>query len=203
MEHDHSLSTRRIEMFSDGIFAIIVTLLVLDLKVPEVAAGANNQLMWKAIIPIIPQFISFALSFFILCIFWVNHHQFFYILKKADRKLLWLNNFLLFWLCFIPFPTAMLGRFPTNTIAVILFGSVMLMAATSFSIMSHYAMFRGKLTDEHIDKQEKIKAQRRSYWGISLYGISILLAPISVYISLAIFLIVPLLYFVPQKIKFS
>src|SRR2546425_782379 len=106
MEKEKVMSTQRIEAFSDGVFAIIVTLLVLDLKVPDLPQQITNQETLQALFNLAPQFISFVLSFFILCIFWVNHHQFFHTIKTADRKLLWLNNLLLFWLCFIPFPTA-------------------------------------------------------------------------------------------------
>ncbi len=203
MDHDHSLSTRRIEAFSDGVFAIIVTLLVLDLKIPDIVVAMTNTVAINVLVHLIPQFLSFVLSFFIVCIFWVNHHHFFYSLKKSYRKLLWLNNLLLFWLCFIPFPTAFLGRFPTNEIAVLLFGLVLFFAGGSFSLMIHYAMFGGNLVDEHISMDERITAQRRSYWGVGLYAVSILLAPFSVYLSLIIFFFVPLYYFVPRRIQFS
>src|SRR5581483_12219587 len=203
MAHEYTISTTRIEMFSDAVIAIIVTPLVLDLKVPELARAATNQDTVRALLALAPSFVSFVLSFFIVCIFWVNHHQFFHVLKKADRRLLWFNNILLFWLCFIPFPTAFLGRYPTNQIAVMLFGGVLCCAAISFSIMSYHAMFVGNLLEEHISQKEKRKAQQRSYWGIFLYGLSILASFVSVYISLAIFLIVPLIYFVPRRLVYS
>lgn len=203
MDHDHSIATTRIEAFSDGILAIIVTLLVLDLRVPDLGREISNQAALGILLGLLPQFVSFALTFFIVCIFWVNHHQFFHALKYADRKLLWLNNILLFWLSCTPFTTAFLGRHPTNMVSAMLFGSVLFFAAMSFSIMSHHAMFDGKLMEEHISLLERTRAQRRSYWGIVLYGMAVVLAPVSVYIALAIFIIVPLIYFVPQKIVFS
>src|SRR5260221_7292542 len=203
MNHSHQLTTRRIEAFSDGIFGLVATLLVLDLRLPDAIKLMTNKIALNTLFHLAPQFLSFSLSFFIVSIFWVNHHQFFYSLKKADRKLLWLNNLLLFWLCFIPFPTAFLGRFPTNEIAVLLFGSVLFFAGGSFSLMIHYAMFRGNLIDEHIGMNERRVAQRRSYWGVGLYAVSILLAPFSVYLSLIIFFFVPLYYFVPRRIQFS
>src|SRR5258706_5537636 len=138
MDHDHSLSTRRIEAFSDGVFAIIVTLLVLDLKIPDIAVAMTNTVAINVLVHLIPQFLSFLLSFFIVCIFWVNHHHFFYSLKKSDSKLLCLINLLLFWLCFIPFPTPFLGSFPTNEIAGLLFDSVLFFPGRSFSLVIHY-----------------------------------------------------------------
>ena len=201
--HDHSLSTSRIEAFSDGVIAIALTLLVLELKVPMLVAGETAAQVWHTLSQLGPEFISFVLSFFVICIFWVNHHQFFHTLEKATRKLLWLNNLLLFWICFIPFPTAFLGRYPTNVVAVIVYGSVLCAAAISFSVMTHYAMFRGNLMERHVDKKERKSAQHRSYWGILLYGLSVVLAPLSVFISLAIFCIVPLIYFVPRRVVYS
>lgn len=202
-EHDHTLSTRRIEMFSDGIFAIIVTLLVLDLKVPDIAHTLSTQEGINVLINLIPQFIAFALSFLVIAIFWGNHHQFFSTLKYADRRFLWLNNFLLFWLCFIPFPTAFLGRYPTNVPAVMLYGFVLCAAASSFSLMLYHASFRGNLVDAHIPMKVRHDMQKKSYWGILSYGLSVVFAPLSIYISLAIFFIVPLIYFVPQKIRYA
>lgn len=91
-DHDHVLSTSRIEAFSDAVIAIIVTLLVLELRVPDLAHHVTSQSTLQALLRLVPEFASFVLSFFIICIFWVNHHQFFHALKRADRKLLWLNN---------------------------------------------------------------------------------------------------------------
>jgi uncharacterized membrane protein len=202
-DHEHDLSTTRIETFSDAVIAIIVTLLVLDLKVPELVATVGNAGVIKALLNLAPQFASFVISFFVICIFWVNHHQFFHGIRRADRKLLWLNNLLLFWLCFIPFPTALLGRYPTNTVAVMLYGAILFLAAATFSTMSYYAFFKGKLVDEHLSQKELRHTQRRSYVGISAYGLSVLAAPLSISISLAIFLIVPLIYFVPRRLVYG
>lgn len=202
MEHDHSLPTHRIEAFSDGVFAIIVTLLVLDLKVPEIAQRMTTQATVQTLLTLLPQFLSFAMSFIIICIFWINHHQFFSVLKRSDRKLVWLNNLLLFWLCFIPFPTAFIGRYPLNVVAVMLFGSVLFLAALSFSIMIHYVFFRTHLFDDHLSESERKIQQRRSYVGIGLYLLSVLLAPISTFISFIIFIIVPLYYFIPRRFRF-
>lgn len=203
MEEDHALSTRRIEGFSDGIFSVAATLLVLDLRLPDIIVHMTNGIAATTLLHVAPQFISFTFSFFTICVFWINHHEFFHALKKADSKLLWLNNILLFWLCLLPFPTSFIGRFPLNSIAVIFYGSVLFLAAIAFSLMSYYALFVGNLYDKHMSVDERWLEQRRTYWGIILYGLSIILAPISVYLSLVIFIIVPLIYFIPRSIRFS
>lgn len=203
MQHDHSLSTKRIESFSDGIFSVAATLLVLDLRIPDILAKMTNQLALATLLHFVPQFISFSFSFFTICIFWINHHEFFHALKRADTKFLWLNNILLFFLCLLPFPTSFIGRFPLNSIAVIFYGSVLFLAAVSFSLLTFYALFIGNLYEEHVKDNERWIEQKRTFWGIILYGLSIVLAPFSVYLSLLIFIIVPLIYFIPRSIRFS
>src|SRR5260221_13290134 len=203
MDHKHIASTRRIEAFSDGVFAIIVTLLVLDLKVPDIVQNASVQFSLTSLLHLLPQFISFALSFVIVCIFWVNHHEFFSVIKAADHKFLWLNNLTLFWLCFVPFPTAFIGRNPTNVIAVMLFGSGLFLAALSFSLMISYVFSKQDLLDEHISDSDRKIARKRGYLGVEAYALSILLAPLSVYISLAIFILVPLYDFIPRRLAFA
>lgn len=203
MDEDHALSTKRIESFSDGIFSVAATLLVLDLQIPTIITQMTNQVAWTTLYHLLPQTFSFAFSFFIICIFWGNHHEFFHALKRADSKLLWLNNFLLFWLVLLPFPTSFFGRFPLNTIAVIFYGGVLFMAAVSFSLMSYYALFLGNLYDKHMSQEERRIEHRRSYWGVILYGLSVILAPVSVYFSLVLFVVVPIIYFVPRRIRFS
>ena len=203
MEEDHALSTRRIESFSDGIFAVAATILVLDLQIPSILTTMTNQIALTTLLHFLPQFISFTFSFFTICIFWMNHHEFFHALKRADSKLLWLNILLLFWLCLLPFPTSFIGRFPFNTVSVIFYGSVLFMAAVSFMLMSHYALFVGKLYDKHMSIQERWIEQRRTYWGVALYGLSVILAPLSVYLSLILFVIVPVIYFIPRRVRFT
>lgn len=201
-DHEHTFPTQRMAAFSDGVFAIIITLLVLELRVPELEK-MTSQDAWSALIRLSPEFLSFAFSFFILCIFWGNHHQLFYAIKHSDRKLLWYNNFLLFWLCFIPFPTAFLGRYPTNMVAVMLFGAALFLAASAFSIMTYYLLLKSNLFDDHVPMKERIRLQRQSYWGVSLYALSVILAPVSIYISFFIFILVPVIYFIPHKIGFT
>lgn len=201
MPPESLITTQRLEAFSDAVFAIILTLLVIDLKVPELGEQISTQQTLTSLIHMGPQFIGFIVSFFIICIFWVNHHQFFHVVKRPDSKLLWLNNLLLFWLCFIPFPTAFLGHYPTNTIATMLFGFVLFAASASFSLMIHYAMFEGDLVEKKITTTEKHRIQNMSYIGVVLYAISILLALISVWLAFFIFLGVLLFYFAPVNIR--
>jgi TMEM175 potassium channel family protein len=191
--------TSRIEAFSDGVFAIVVTLLVLELRVPPLPDDFTSQEALEGLVALSPKFISFALSFLVIAIFWVNHHQMFHSLEKTDRSFLWYNNLLLFTLSFIPFPTAFIGEHPTSMVPVMLYGFAMLAASVSFNIMLRHAI-NAKLFYPSISDQTLEEGKKRGMFGPVIYFISVVAAFISVYISLAIFILVPVFYFIPQKI---
>jgi len=129
------MPTSRIEAFSDGVFAIVVTLLVLWIQVPQLQGSDISLALSTALRGMLPKFLSYALSFVIACVWWVAHHHLFALLTRSDRGLLWLNSLFLFWLASVPFPTALLGDYPRERIAVVAYGAVMLMAGLSFSLM--------------------------------------------------------------------
>jgi uncharacterized membrane protein len=139
------MPTSRIEAFSDGVFAIVVTLLVFTLQVPHISDRDPTQALAQSLIAMLPRFLSYALSFAIVCVWWVAHHHFFALLAKSDRGLLWLNSLFLFWLVSVPFPTALLGEYPDQRIAVVSYGVVMALAGLSFSSMRFYAFYVGQL----------------------------------------------------------
>lgn len=192
-----TITINRIEAFSDAVIAIIMTLLVLELKVPQLDHSATTMEQLDALMHLAPEFLSFAMSFLVIAIFWVNHHSFFNSIRKVDSKILWLNNFLLFWLCFIPFPTAWLGENINNQIAVILYAFTLMMSALVFQLAVGHAYKKG-MFKEHISTGELERRSRRSYPAIILYAVAIPLALVHPYISIAIFISLPLLYFIPD-----
>jgi uncharacterized membrane protein len=192
-------NTSRIEAFSDGVFAIVVTLLVLELRVPHLQENFTTHDVLSELFHLSPKFISFALSFLVLAIFWVNHHQLFHSIEKSDRAFLWYNNNLLFWLSFVPFPTAFIGEYPLDMIPVMFYGTILFMASLSFNLMLRHAV-KTKLFYSTVSDEVLKQGIRRGKIGPLIYFISVIGAFVSVYISLAIFLIVPVVYFIPQKI---
>ena len=198
-EKEFTPSTGRIEAFSDGVFAIVVTLLVLELRVPELVTTFTNADALNALYNMLPKFTGFIVSFVVIAIYWVNHHQLFQSLEYADRPLLWYNNFLLFWMCFIPFPTALIGEYPLKMVPVMLFGTVMTLAGISFNMMVRHCM-KADLFKKTIPRSRLNKSAKRGSIGPVVYFASIIAALFSTYISLAIFILVPILYFIPQKI---
>lgn len=192
--------TNRIEAFSDGVIAIIVTILILEIHVPSVLT-LSNQGAWLAIIPILPKLLGFLVSFVTVAIFWVNHHHFFHSVKQSDAALLWHNNHLLFWLAVVPFVTDFIGDYSEIPLVVALYGFVLFMGAFAFLLMTRHVYFQSALLPEEFSLSARKAQYRRSWIGVILYGLSVVLAFIHPYISFAVFFIVPLYYFIPRRIE--
>lgn len=144
-------SKTRVETFSDGIFAIIITLLVLEIKVPHINNYNSTNELLSALLALFPKFIGWIISFFTIAVIWVNHHKIFKQIKHLDNGIFWLNAFLLLWSTFIPFPTAVLGDYPSNKTSVVFYGIVMALMALSFSLIRIYAVRNKDLLEEKVD----------------------------------------------------
>jgi TMEM175 potassium channel family protein len=197
------MTTTRLEAFSDGVFAIVVTLLVLEIHVPTLVGPNVSASLRRDLIAMSPLFLSYALSFGIVCIWWVAHHHFFAILKRSSRPLLWLNSLFLFWLAFIPFPTALLGNYPRETIAVMCYGGAMALAGVSFSAMRYYAFFVGNLVDPQIDRGLLRRAMLKSVSNPLLHSAAVLFALIDTRIALTLYVVIPLLFVRSSRLEKS
>jgi uncharacterized membrane protein len=183
----------RIEAFSDGVFAIVITLLVLEIKVPILPEPVSDAALLHALLEELPVIGSCAISFFIIAIFWVAHHQFWHSLRQADWGLLWLNNLVLLFIVFIPIPTWMIGAYPTLHTPAVTFGALMTSAGLAFIAMRAYAGARMGLTD--MTAAETQRSLMRSAIGpaLNLSGaIAALWEPLW---SFAFYLAVPIIYF--------
>jgi uncharacterized membrane protein len=203
-EHDHKNNaiedTGRLEAFSDGVYAIVITLLVLELKVPVLDVLTTKSFL-HGLAEIAPEFVAFVFSFFIVAIFWVNHHHFFHSVQKTDWKLLWYNNFHLFWITTIPFTTALIGRYHTELVPILVYGIDMVMAALSIMLMIKYVFFRSTLLYPGFSEERKRSEFKRGFWGVYLYLAAIAGAFIHVYIALAIFILTPICFVIPQVLS--
>ncbi len=193
-------STTRIETFSDGVIAIIITILVLELKLPALASGFSSQAFYLAMIDIAPKLLAYLFSFIVISIFWVNHHNLLHHLSHTTAGLLWHNNHLLLWLSLIPIPTGFIGEHPFNKYAIAFYAFVMFMAALSFTLMSRYAMFKGDLMNKTIRAHIRRSLIRRSWVGPSIYGMSIMASFINTYLAWALIVCVPVYFFWPKSI---
>lgn len=192
---DAPISTSRVEAFSDGVLAIVLTLLVLELRVPHLEGKPTAQALALAFVALLPKFASFIVSFVIVAIFGVNHHQLFHSIRYTTRTLLWLNMLFLLFISAVPFPTAVIGEYVENAFAVAFFGVVLLGAGLAFALMRWYAAFPGQL----IAAEPRIL--RRSVWrsllSPALYLVGVLIAFASPPMAIAVYILVPLIYFLP------
>lgn len=122
------MTTGRMEAFSDGVIAVLITILVLDLHAPP---GAS----WTAVEPILPDFLTYALSFIYLGIYWNNHHHMLKLTERVNGRILWANLHLLFWLSLLPFTTAWWGTHPLQTAPTALYGVDLLLAGVAYFIL--------------------------------------------------------------------
>ena len=166
--------TNRLEAFSDGVFAVVVTLLVLDLRLPS--PPPDERHLWGALFKLLPVFASWVTSFGFVLVIWVNHHYLFNQITRADRGLLWLNGLLLFGISFIPFPTALAGEYFLATPGLFLLSAAMFVVSTSFSLMRWYSGSVAHLTDEHVTVVTRNAGLRRSALAPALYAVSMALS---------------------------
>ena len=178
------------EAFSDGVIAIIITIMVLELQVPREAT-------WAALARIAPVFTGYVLSFLVVAIMWVNHHHLLYAARRVEARLLWANNLLLFCMSLIPFVTRYVGLNFMVPFAVALYGAVLALCAFAFTLV-RYIVNLHYLGDEELSAYNRGKLLK-SVYSASLYASSVPLAYVSVYISFAIFVLIPVIYFFPER----
>ena len=196
-----SFGKTRLEAFSDGVFAIVVTLLIIEIKVPEVKGPDISSQLSQALIHMFPKFLSYAMSFAYIAIYWVNHHLLFHVIKKVDRGLFWFNSFFLMVLAFIPFPTALIGEYPQEHVAVILYGVIMFLTALSFVLIKWYAINYAKLGDPKMETDIFKDSLFKITAGPLCYLLAIIFAFINPWISIGIYLIIPVIYFIPTEVE--
>lgn len=127
------MNKSRLEAFSDGVFAIIITIMVLELKIPERADMA-------AVRPLIPIFICYLLSFIYIAVYWNNHHHLMHTIKRVNASIMWANMHLLFWLSLVPFATGWMGRTNFDRITVATYGGLLILCGIAYTIMSKAIM---------------------------------------------------------------
>jgi uncharacterized membrane protein len=179
----------RMEAFSDGVLAIIITIMVLEMKVPHGSHLSDLK-------PILPVFISYVLSFMNVGIYWNNHHHMLHAAHKINGTVLWTNTHLLFWLSLFPFVTGWMGENNFTTWPVALYGFVSLMAGLAYYYLSHC------LTDLHGKDSSFAKAlgsDTKGKLSLVIYAIGIGLCFIQPLIGLSLYFLVAGMWFIPDK----
>ncbi|HUN66010.1 MAG TPA: TMEM175 family protein [Bacteroidota bacterium] len=183
------MNKNRIEAFSDGVIAIIITIMVLELKIPR---GVTPE----AFLPVVPTLLSYLLSFIFIAIYWNNHHHLFQAVKHINGRTLWANLHLLFWLTLIPFVTAWMGENRFTTWPVVFYGANLLMAGTAYYILS-----RNLLTIHGKDSvlSAALGTDVKSRLSLIIYVIALVLAFYDALWACALYVVVAVMWLIPDR----
>ncbi len=193
------LDAARVEALSDGMFAVVLTLLVFELKVPQVEAPSTAALL-AALAGLGPQALSYLLSFFALGNFWIAHRSQFHYVRRTDRVLLWINLLFFLFLTAVPFVTLFLAEYPGQPVAVVLYGGDLSLAALTLYAHWRYATRDPRLLDGPLPAGLARQQARRILVGPALYAAGIACAGVSTWVSVALYLLVPVYYVLPGAI---
>ncbi len=172
--------TGRIQAFSDGVFSIAITLLVLDIKVPRVAelAGAHATLP-VALLQQWPAYLAYLISFVTVLIMWMNHHRLFQHIRRTDHVFMLWNGLLLMWVTFVPFPTALIAEYinhPYGKVAAAIYSGTYVLIALTYNLLWRYASGGGRLLAKNHNPDDVAAITRQYKFGPAMYLVAFLLA---------------------------
>ncbi len=183
------MSSERLNAFSDGVIAILITIMVLELRVPH---GADLS----ALDTLLPIFLTYVLSFIVIAIYWNNHHHMFYLTQRVTGGILWANLHLLFWLSLMPFVTGWMGENHFAPIPTALYGVVLMMAGVAYYILEHTII---RSQGENSRLRDAVGGDTKGKISVVLYLVAIPLAFVNQLISDAIYVGVALMWLVPDR----
>ena len=183
------MTKTRMEAFSDGVLAIIITIMVLEVKVPHGDELADLR-------PLIPGFLSYALSFIYLGIYWNNHHHMLYVTHGVNGAILWANLHLLFWLSLVPFTTGWMGKNHFAKLPTAAYGVVLLCSAIAYTILS-IAIVRQQ--GAYSKLAGAVGRDRKGKVSMALYALAIPMAFVSEWVAYAIYISVAMIWLVPDR----
>lgn len=177
------------EAFSDGVFAVIITIMVLELKVPR---GSDSAALYQ----VVPVFLTYVLSFIFLGIYWNNHHHMLHTVEKINGKILWANLHLLFWLSLVPFVTGWMGENHFAALPTAIYGTVLFLAGAAYSILEALIIAE---QGPHSRLKAAVGEDVKAKLSIALYAVAIPIAFFHQWISDAIYVTVALMWLIPDR----
>jgi uncharacterized membrane protein len=183
------MGKERLAAFSDGVIAILITIMVLELRIPH---GAD----WPALASVVPSLLTYAMSFVYLAIYWNNHHHLLYTVARVDGLILWANSHLLFWLSLVPAATAWMGENLATPLPTAVYGAVLLMPSIA------YYLLQAAIVHRHGRNSVLAEALGRDIKGklsVLLYGAGVALAFVQAWASIAIYILVALMWLIPDR----
>ncbi len=184
-------TNRRIESFSDAVFAIAVTIMVLEIRIPDSLAFTDDPVALEHFVALIA---TYAVSFVVVGILWASHHYLIFTLPNADRSTLWLNNFVLFWVTLIPIVARFFGLHPTSSRAAAAYAFVIMMCTLAFTILRRHA---SKVSHNELHRAIHRGVSRRAWIAIALYTAAIPLAFLNIKLAWILLALLPALFFLP------
>ncbi|HEV7892710.1 MAG TPA: TMEM175 family protein [Pyrinomonadaceae bacterium] len=179
----------RLEAFSDGVIAIIITIMVLELKIPH---GSD----WESIRPVVPVFFTYVLSFVYLGIYWNNHHHMLYVTERINGGILWANMHLLFWLSLVPFVTGWMGENHFAPLPTAVYGGVLFAAAVAYYILQRLIIAE---QGPHSKLKTAVGRDVKGKLSPLIYLAAIVLAFVNQWLSDALYVLVALLWLIPDR----
>ena len=184
-------TNRRIESFSDAVFAIAVTIMVLEIRVPDRLAFADDAVAFQEFVTLLG---IYVLSFVVVGILWANHHYLVFTLTSTDRATVWLNNHVLFWVTMVPIVARFFGQHPTSPRATAAYAFVVMMCTGALTLLRRHA---ARVSDNRFHRALHHRVFRRAWMAMSLYAAAIPLAFVDIRISWALLLVLPAMFFLP------
>jgi uncharacterized membrane protein len=169
----------RIEAFSDGVFAIALTLLILEVRPPPLGADADNGQLCAALLGLWPSFLAFVFSFFVVLVMWVNHHELFRLARGVDHPFLFANGFVLLMVTFVPFPTAVLARqlgTGAANAAAALYCGTFVVTSVAYNLLFAALAHKRRLVRPEVSEEELARVRRAYYLGLVVYAAAVGLA---------------------------
>jgi uncharacterized membrane protein len=179
----------RLEAFSDGVIAIIITIMVLELKVPH---GTS----WETLLPLAPVLLGYVLSFVYVGIYWNNHHHMMHAVSKVSGGVLWANLHLLFWLSLIPFVTGWMGENHFAALPAAIYGVVLTMSSLAYLLLEHVLI---KLHGPNSPLAQAVGKERKAWISIIIYVLGIGAAALHPLLSVGLYVLVAVWWFIPDR----
>jgi uncharacterized membrane protein len=200
---DRENDTGRIEAFSDGVFAIAITLLIIEIGVPHLDQEPPGTTLPEALVALWPSYLGYIISFLQIGVIWANHHNRFRFIERSDHGLLFLNILFLMCVAFIPFPTALLAEYLEGSAteretAGVVYAGTLAVTAVFFTLLWLYAAANRRLVDPNLDPYVLRAMTRRYLLGAVAYLLVFLLAFVNVAASLALIVALALLFVLPE-----
>jgi uncharacterized membrane protein len=173
------IGMERLIFFSDAVFAIAITLLSLEIRLPATDSAPTNGELSQLLLEIWPKYMAYVISFLVIGLFWIGHHRRFRIIQRYDRNLMLLNLLLLMVIAFVPFPTAVLSEYG-NRAATIFYALVMILIGVLSACLWWYASYKDRLIDPGLDRRRRRREMLIPLWFIGVFLLSIALAYINV-----------------------